>query len=283
MSGKLLPSSVVSVHWLAEHIEKPYVKVLDASWFLPGTERDPEQEWREKRIPGAKYFDFDRKVAEPDTELPHMLPSAALFSDEVSKLGINHQDHIVVYDSQGIFSSPRVWWMFRAMGHENVAVLDGGLPAWEHAGLPLETCLPELPEATSYQAVYQPEWVIDAERLQQRLSDTDTVVLDARPAARFYGTVPEPREGVRSGHMPNAKSLPFTQLVKDGHFMAVEQLAQRFDALSDPEQALIFSCGSGVTACTLALAAELTGRKNLAVYDGSWTEWGRSLTYPVVK
>ena len=281
MSGKLLSSSLVSVQWLAENIEKPNVVLLDASWFMPGTERNPEREWREKRIPGARFFDFDNKIAAPDTELPHMLPSADLFSREVSKLGINQQDSIVVYDSQGLFTAPRAWWMFRAMGHTNVAVLEGGLPAWEQAGHPIESGKPEALKETDYHALFQPEWLVDADTLNNRLQATDTVVLDARPAARFYGTVPEPREGVRSGHMPNAKNLPYSQLVKDGHFIDVNALAQHFDTLSDPEQSLIFSCGSGVTACILALAAELAGRKKLAVYDGSWTEWGRTLKYPV--
>lgn len=283
MSGKLLHSSLVSVQWLADHIEKSEVVVLDASWFLPGIERDPQQEWLEKRIPGARFFDFDTKIAAPDTELPHMLPSADQFSQAASELGIEQQDSIVVYDSQGLFSAPRVWWMFRAMGHQSIAVLDGGLPAWEKAEQPIETGTPAVPESTNYRAIFQPEWVIGADALSQQLDAVDTVVLDARPAARFYGTQPEPRQGVRSGHMPNAKSLPFTQLVKDGHFISTEQLEQRLDALSDSEQQLIFSCGSGVTACVLALAADLTGRKRLTVYDGSWTEWGRTLKYPVVQ
>jgi len=283
MSEKIFPSSLVSAKWLAEHIERPDIVVLDASWFLPGVDRYPEQEWSVKRIPGARFFDFDNKVAAPDTELPHMLPSADLFSRANSELGIKTNDSIVVYDSQGLFSAPRVWWMFRAMGHQSVAVLDGGLPAWEKADFPIETSLPNVVEKTEYKAMFQPQWVIDADALSTRLNALDTVVLDARPAARFYGTQPEPREGVRSGHMLNAKSLPFTQLVKDGHFIATDQLVQRFDAVSEPDQHLIFSCGSGVTACVLALAAELAGREKLTVYDGSWTEWGRVLKYPVVQ
>ncbi|ELR65695.1 Thiosulfate sulfurtransferase, rhodanese [Photobacterium marinum] len=282
MSSKLLSSPLVSAQWLADNINNPEVVVLDASWFLPGSERDPVQEWHEKRIPGARFFDFDKKIAAPDTELPHMLPSAELFSREVSELGIKEQDTVVVYDSQGMFSAPRVWWMFRTMGHHDVAVLDGGFPAWQKAGLELETGAPEPPVMTEYKASFCPNWVIDADELNARLGDVDTVVLDARSAERFYGTAPEPRPGVRSGHMPNAKSLPFSQLLSEGYFLDTEQLSKRFDALSDPEQNLIFSCGSGVTACILALAAELTGRKKLTVYDGSWTEWGRKHKYPVV-
>ncbi|WP_299013352.1 sulfurtransferase [uncultured Photobacterium sp.] len=283
MSSALLPCSLVSVQWLAEYLNTPDVVVLDASWFLPGSDRNPQQEWREKRIPGARYFDFDNKIAAPDTELPHMLPSAELFSHAVSELGIKQHDTIVVYDSQGMFSAPRVWWMFRAMGHDSVAVLDGGLPAWEKAELGFESGTAEQPDMTDYQATYQSQWVIDADELNLRLAAQDTVVLDARSASRFYGTQPEPRQGVRSGHMPNAKSLPFSQLIQDGYFLDVEQLSKRFDALTEPDQKLIFSCGSGVTACILALAAELTGRSQLTVYDGSWSEWGRKLKYPVVR
>ncbi|UTV30089.1 sulfurtransferase [Photobacterium atrarenae] len=283
MSVTILPSPLVTATWLFEHLDQSDLVVLDASWFLPGTDRDPVQEWKAKRIPDARYFDFDTKIADPDSDLPHMLPNENQFSQAVSELGIAQHATIVVYDSQGVFSAPRVWWMFRAMGHNSVAVLDGGLPGWEAAGYPLESGEPVAPQPATFRAVYQPEWVIDADTLHQQLEEQGCQVLDARPAARFYGTQPEPRAGIRCGHMPQAKSLPFTQLVKAGYFLDVELLRQRFDALSDQEQQLIFTCGSGVTACTLALAAELAGRKRLTVYDGSWSEWGSGLKYPVVQ
>ncbi|MEJ2764896.1 rhodanese-like domain-containing protein [Photobacterium sp. MCCC 1A19761] len=283
MSVTTLPSPLVTPTWLAEHLAQSDLVVLDASWFLPGTDRNPQQEWQAKRIPGARFFDFDGKVSDPDSELPHMLPSEALFSQAVSELGIAPHSTIVVYDTHGVFSAPRVWWMFRAMGHNSVAVLDGGLPAWEAAGYPLESGDALAPQPSTFQATYQPDWVIDAETLHQQLENQGCQVLDARPAARFYGTQPEPRAGMRSGHMPQAKSLPFTQLVKNGCFLDVEQLRQRFDALSDQDQRLIFTCGSGVTACILALAAELAGRDRLTVYDGSWAEWGSGMKYPVVQ
>ncbi|MGF1681525.1 sulfurtransferase [Photobacterium minamisatsumaniensis] len=284
MSEIQLPSPLVSASWLAENINHPDLAVLDASWFLPNSPRDAQAEWQEKRLPKARFFDFDKKIADPDSELPHMLPSEALFAQSVAALGVSSKNTVVVYDSHGIFSSPRAWWMFRAMGHNNVAVLDGGLPAWLAAGFELETGEPAEIDAGEFSATLQPNWVIDADSLNAHLETSGTQVFDARPAARFYGTQPEPRQGVRSGHMPGAKSLPFSQLVSlsDGCFLPIEQISQRFDALSDVNEQHIFSCGSGVTACILALAAELTGRKNLTVYDGSWTEWGQKLKYPVV-
>ncbi|MGF1723675.1 sulfurtransferase [Photobacterium nomapromontoriensis] len=282
MSALNLPSSLVSVSWLAEHFDAPQLIVLDASWFMPGTECNAFTEWQHKRIPGARFFDFDQKIAAPNSPFPHMLPSTALFEIEVGKLGISNNHVIVIYDTQGIFSAPRVWWMFRAMGHKAVAVLDGGLPAWEAAAFEVVQDEPEDVEPTPYVAQLDAGWVIDAETLHQRLNAEDVQVFDARPAARFYGTQPEPRDGIRSGHMPNAKSLPFSQLLDNGHYLPVSQLQKRFDALSYPDQQHIFSCGSGVTACILALAAELAGRQKLTVYDGSWTEWGSTIKYPVV-
>jgi thiosulfate/3-mercaptopyruvate sulfurtransferase len=279
----LVPSSLVTTDWLAEHLADDNLVVLDASWFLPGATRNPQQEWSEKRIPGARYFDFDKKIAAPNTQFPHMLPSPELFEKEVSELGISNGDAVIVYDTQGLFSAPRVWWMFKAMGHKNVAVLDGGFPAWLAGNNPIESGELIAPEMTFYKAAFESEWVIDADTLESLLEDHSIAVIDARGAARFFGTEPEPRQGVRGGHMPNAKSLPFSQLIKNGFFIDKELLINRFNAVSDTEQRLIFSCGSGVTACVLALGAELAGRKMLTVYDGSWTEWGSTYKYPVIK
>ncbi|GAB6260466.1 3-mercaptopyruvate sulfurtransferase [Photobacterium sp. CCB-ST2H9] len=280
-SGKL-PSSVVSVDWLLENLEAKEIVILDASWFMPGSGRDAKSEWMNERIPGAVFFDFDQEICDKESHLPHMLPNEAQFSRQVSELGIHNDKQIVVYDAQGLFSAPRVWWMFKAMGHDAVAVLDGGLPAWKRSQGPLMSGEPEKPQIENFVARFRPEWVTDAQSLLTKLDDPKTVVLDARPAARFYAQQPEPREGIRSGHMPNAKSLPFGQLVKDNQLLSPQLLKQRFDAISDEDQQLIFSCGSGVTACILALAAEVAGREKLTVYDGSWTEWGAGLKYPVV-
>ncbi|MEI8592804.1 3-mercaptopyruvate sulfurtransferase [Photobacterium sp. Hal280] len=283
MTKNALPSSVVSADWLLEHADAENIVILDASWFMPGTGRDARAEWESERIPGAVFFDFDQEICDKDSSLPHMLPGAEQFASQVSALGISNKDTLVVYDSHGLFSSPRVWWMFKVMGHDKVAVLDGGLSAWKAAGGALESgSVTEAPENGQFSANFRSEWVTDAQTLLAKLADPQVVVLDARPAARFYAQQPEPREGIRSGHMPNAKSLPFGQLVKDGRLVPQSILKQRFDAFSEQEQQLIFSCGSGVTACILALAADVAGRKNLTVYDGSWTEWGAGMKYPVV-
>ena len=286
MTTSVQHQDLVSVRWLHQALAnnaQDNLVVLDATSFMPGVDRSPEQELIEQRIPGARFFDFNNKLAAPDTDLPHMLPSAEQFSLEVSKLGISNDTHVVIYDSLGMFSAPRGWWMFKTMGHNNVSVLDGGLPAWIEAGLELESGELESIVPVIFNAQLQSEWVIDAEHLNELLTDNKVAVIDARPRARFLGSVKEPREGIRSGHMPNAKNLPFGELLDNGHFIALSEIKDQFDALSTLVQRLIFSCGSGVTACTLALAANLIGRKVLTVYDGSWTEWGATECYPVVK
>ncbi|WP_305408244.1 sulfurtransferase [Photobacterium leiognathi] len=282
---------LVSVQWLHQALENQAnasntlqdLVVLDASSFMPGVDRSAEQELIDKRIQGARFFDINDKLAAPNTDLPHMLPSAEQFAREVSKLGISNDTHVVIYDSLGMFSSARGWWMFKAMGHNKVSVLDGGLPAWIAAGYDTESG--ELPTITPsvFNAELQPEWVIDADGLNQLLADDSVAVIDARPRARFLGSVKEPRAGIRSGHMPNAKNLPFAELLNDGHFVELAEIQTKFDDISRPDQRLIFSCGSGITACILALAAHRVGRNVLTVYDGSWTEWGANERYPVVK
>ncbi len=286
MSQLALSNALVSVEWLQEHLSNPQLVVLDASWFMLGSERSPQEEYRSARIPTALFFDFDGEIKDKHSALPHMLPTADDFAESVSQLGISNEHTLVVYDSVGVFSSPRVWWMFKAMGHRNIAVLDGGLPAWKAAGYALESGdLRSLPETTRamprYVAQFQDEWVIDGDSLKDILDDESVSVLDARPSDRFYGRVPEPRKGIRSGHMPGAKNLPFAQLVKDGKMVDAEKLAMRFGAVSDRDDTLIMSCGSGITACILALGASLVGYEHFRVYDGSWTEWGGCKHYPV--
>ena len=280
MAALTLPTPLVSVDWLARHLDHPDLVVLDAHMQPPSAavSTDPVQQ-----IPGARRFDFDGRIKAPDTDLPHMLPSPELFSDEVQGLGINAHSLIVVYDRIGIFSAPRAWWMFRAMGHTQVAVLDGGLPAWLAAGHPVEPETAYAGPRGDFVARLQPGLFCDADRVASELSSGRRPVLDARSAPRFAGLEPEPRAGLRSGHMPGALNLPFGQLQRDGKMKPAAELQAEFARLLGEQQAPIFSCGSGVTACILALGAELAGYQGLTVYDGSWSEWGGDLTRPVVQ
>ncbi len=269
-----LPSSLVSVEWLHENIDQPQLVILDASWHMPAENRNGHEEFLDKRIAGARFFDFDGRVCDQDSSLPHMLPSADLFTTEARRLGINQDSLIVVYDSFGIRSSARVWWMFRAMGHQDVAVLDGGLPAWLEAGHACNSGELELAESGDFVADLQPELVKDKLQVQASIHSSRATVVDARSQGRFEATAPEPRPELRGGHIPGSSCLPFELLVGDGHMIAQSKLELLFDERVEGDQQMIFSCGSGVTAAILALGAELIGRTDYAVYDGSWSEWG---------
>lgn len=266
---------------LAEQLGAPDLKIFDASWYLPGQGRDADAEFEAARLPGARRFDFDRDLAAPGTDLPHMLPERALLEARLRALGIDSGDRIVVYDGLGLFASPRAWWMLRAAGHERVAVLEGGLPAWRAAGLPLDGGLPEPPTRGDFVASDPGGWLADRRAVQSALADPAQAVVDARPAARFAGEAAEPRPGLRSGHMPGAHSLPATALVEDGRLLPEARLRAAFDALAPEPMRLVFTCGSGVTAALLALAATVAGRTDVGVYDGSWAEWGRPGPLPV--
>lgn len=274
MAEPAFTSALVDCQWLTEHLSDPDLVILDASWHMPGAKRNAEQEWLACRIPGARYFDFDHRIKDQHSHLPHMLPDTDLFSREASRLGLENHQRIVVYDSVGIFSAPRAWWMLKAMGHQQVAVLDGGLPAWKKQGAPIEQGAAPQPQPGHYRASWTPSWVRDATAVQAALSNPASLVLDARSRERFYGEAPDPRPGVRAGHMPGAVCLPFTELLEDGRLLPRERLAMRLNSVLKPEQQLICSCGSGVTAAILALAAEVIGHRQIAVYDGSWAEWG---------
>ncbi len=285
MSNAKITSSLVSVQWLAEHLNSENIVILDASMkpvTLLATDSFKEDT---TCIKGARRFDFDNDIRDKNTDLPHMMPSADFFTEEMQKLGINKDSVIIAYDRVGMFSSPRAWWMFRAMGHTQVAVLDGGLPAWKKAGLETESQSEKIAKQRGdFIAQPQAGLFCDSEHVLDALSDSWFAVIDARSNGRFNGTEPEPRAGLKSGHMPNSINLPYAQVLSDGFMLSTTELDSVFSKLVNKEQNLIFSCGSGVTACITALAAELAGYSNLSVYDGSWSEWGLPASgLPVVR
>ena len=271
MTNTKVPGSLVSVHWLAENHQAENLVVLDASMKPVTPARKDEQEVY-AYIPGALRFDIDNEMSDMSTSLPHMMPPPEVFTEKVQKLGINKNSAIVAYDQVGLYSSPRAWCMFRAMGHEQVAVLDGGLPAWIQAGY--ETA-PTLAGSTGHgDFISQPqgELFVDSNYVLHALTDPTFSVIDARSEGRFKGLEPEPREGLRRGHMPNAVNIPSTSLLENGRMLSKPRLQSIFNKYEDKK--MVFSCGSGVTACVVALAADRAGHKNLQVYDGSWSEWG---------
>ncbi len=275
------PTPIISAKQLSDYLENPKLVILDASYYMPAMQRNGVAEWQQRRISNARHFDFDQKICKQGAEYPHTMPSPEQFEENVRALGISNDSHLVVYDGLGMFASPRVWWMFRSMGHENISVLDGGLPAWEAANLPLDTSAVATVPSGNFTANYQPAMFSDTEAVLMALQDDSKCVLDARSAGRFTANEAEPREGLRGGHMPGAKNLPFAGLLDNGFLNPTAELKSQLAALASPERHLIFSCGSGVTACHLALAAHVVGYKNLSVYDGSWTEWGSRLELPI--
>lgn len=269
-------SPLVSTDWLLKNLNSPEVVVLDASMGDGGV----------PVIPGAIHFDFDRTICDRESPLPHMMPGPDQFEDDVRRLGIKRDDFLVIYDVKGIYSSPRVYWMFKAMGHRQAAVLNGGLPAWIRAGGKVVS-KPSTPSRSpsqddrNFRANPIANTFVGAEQVEKALASPNSVVIDVRSAGRFAGTEPEPRPGLRGGHMPGSRNLPFTELLSDGHYRAPHEIAALLSSVANADQHLIFSCGSGVTACIGALAAELAGFEKISVYDGSWSEWGIPSSRPV--
>lgn len=276
------PEALVSTEWLARHLDAPDVRTVDASWYLPDAGRDPKAEYAEAHIPGAVYFDID-EIADAASDLPHMLPSPEKFASRVRKLGLGDGNRIVVYDGAGLFSAARVWWMFRVFGHDDVAVLDGGLPKWVAEGRPVEALAP-MPRERHFTARMNTLMVRDVEQVRANIEGGREQVLDARSAERFAGRAPEPRKGLRGGHIPNSLNLPYGELLDPatGTMLPAEALAARIGAAGvDMSKPVVTTCGSGVTAAILYLGLHLLGHAELALYDGSWTEWGGREDTPV--
>ncbi|MGI8839640.1 MAG: 3-mercaptopyruvate sulfurtransferase [Caulobacteraceae bacterium] len=273
---------LVSTDWLAAHLDDADVVILDATWFMPDAPRDAAAEFAERHIPGAVFFDIDR-VADRASPLPHMLADPADFSVAARRLGVNPDSTVVAYDPLRLFSAPRVWWNFRAMGHARSVVLDGGLAKWLAEGRPVESGWRE-PVHGQFKARANPVLVRDLEAVRAALAAGSEQILDARPADRFSGQAPEPRPSLRSGHMPGALNLPWSCLVRpDGTLLPADELRAAFDAAGvDLTAPIVTSCGSGISASLLTLALARLGRDDVAVYDGSWSEWGARSDTPVV-
>jgi thiosulfate/3-mercaptopyruvate sulfurtransferase len=273
---------LVSCEWLAQRLGAPEIVVLDATFFLPNQQRNAAEEYRQAHIPEARFFDIDA-VADKSTPLPHMLPTPEQFAEAVGAMGIDNDSHVIAYDRNFFMASARLWWTFRVFGHDRVSVLDGGLARWMAEGRPLTEQLPAV-TARRFTARFRPELVRDLEQMKALLAEREAQILDARSPGRFAGTEPEPRAGLRSGHIPGSRNLFFKSLIDEAtHRLKspaeLEELCR--EAGIDSHQPVTTSCGTGVTAAILALGLFCLGNENVAVYDGSWTEWGGREDTPV--
>ncbi|XP_008787354.1 thiosulfate/3-mercaptopyruvate sulfurtransferase 1, mitochondrial-like [Phoenix dactylifera] len=293
---------VVSAEWLHANLREPDVKVVDASWYMPDEQRNPFQEYQVAHIPGALFFDVDG-ISDRTSKLPHMLPSEEAFAAAVSALGIYNKDGVIVYDGKGIFSAARVWWMFRVFGHDKVWVLDGGLPEWRASGFDVESSASgdailkasaareavekvyhgQLVGPATFEAKFQPHLVWMLEQIKQNIDAQTHQHIDARSKPRFDGIALEPRKGIRSGHVPGSKCIPFGQMLDNSQMLLpAGELTKRFEQAGiSLDRPVVTSCGTGVTACILALGLYRMGKTDVPIYDGSWTEWGSQSDTPV--
>ena len=275
------PKTLVSTQWLAAHLKDPDLRVLDASWYLPGSERDPFAEYQRAHIPGARFFDLD-DVSDHRSDLPHMVPPVEKFMSRMRAIGVGDGHQIVVYDGSGLFSAPRVWWLFKLMGQMDIAVLDGGFPKWQADGHPVED-LPPILRDRHMMVRRQNHMVKDVTQVSAASKLGESEIVDARSPGRFYGTDPEPRPGLRAGHIPGSKNVFYKDLLKaDDTMKSPDEMRQVFvEAGVDLDKPVITSCGSGVTAAILSLGLTRMGKTDHSLYDGSWTEWGMFPTLPI--
>lgn len=275
------PKTLVSTDWLAAHLKDPDLRVLDASWYLPQVGRDPRAEYEAAHIPGARFFDID-DVSDHRSDLPHMVPPVEKFMSRMRTMGIGDGHQVVVYDGSGLSSAARVWWLFKLMGQPNIAVLDGGFPKWQAESRATEDMAPIVRDR-HMTVRFQNALVRDVTQVSAAAKLRDHVIIDARSAGRFRGEDPEPREGLRSGHIPGSRNVPFGSLLNaDSTMKSPQDLRAVFEAAGvDLTKPAITTCGSGVTAAVLSLALERIGKTDYSLYDGSWSEWGAFPTLPV--
>ncbi len=275
------PKTLVSTDWLATHLKDPDLRIFDASWYLPDAGRDPHEEYLRAHIPGARYFDID-EIADHRSSLPHMAPPVEKFMSRMRAMGVGDGHQVVVYDGAGLVSAARVWWLFRLMGQDNIAVLDGGFPKWQAEGREVEDMAPIVRDR-HMTVRRQNHLVRDVTQVSAAAKLGDHEIIDARSAGRFRGEEPEPREGLRRGHIPGSRNLPFTRLLNDdGTMKETGALRAEFEAAGvDLSKPAITTCGSGVTAAILSLAMERFGKVDHSLYDGSWSEWGLFPTLPI--